>query len=128
MREDARSEQACPVCSQHTLALDEPPQIDVMGVQSYLDLLGMGDLRTASTLGIVCLTCGTRWHDKDAFDRGEPLPDEPDDEAAEEDALAEEIWEDEGGAIDEDAPAEDDDPAEDASWVDDAAWADDTAR
>jgi hypothetical protein len=76
MSEQARSEQACPVCSQHTLALDRPPEIDVMGVQQYSDMLGMGDLHVESAIGIVCLTCGTHWRDKDAFDRGEPDPDE----------------------------------------------------
>lgn len=74
MREESRSEQACPVCSQHTLALDEPPRIDVMGVQLYSDIVGMGDIRPGS-LGIVCLSCGTRWQDRDAFDRGEPEPE-----------------------------------------------------
>jgi hypothetical protein len=75
MSEQTRSQQACPVCGQHTLAIDEPPQIDVMGVQSYSDLLGMGDLRSVGSVGIVCLSCGTHWRDKAAFDRGEPDPD-----------------------------------------------------
>jgi hypothetical protein len=83
MSEPARSEQACPVCSQHTLALDRPPEIDVMGVQQYSDMLGMGDLENQGVLGIVCLNCDTHWRDKDAFDRGEPdvvseTPDESD--------------------------------------------------
>ena len=38
MSERARSEQACPVCGQHTLALDQPPEIDVMGVQAYSEV------------------------------------------------------------------------------------------
>jgi hypothetical protein len=76
MGEAARSEQACPVCAQHTLAVDEPPRIDVMGVQTYSDIVGMGDLRQA-VLGIVCLTCGTSWRDREAFDRNESEP--PDD-------------------------------------------------
>ena len=75
MSEPARSEQACPVCAQHTLALDRPPEIDVMGVQQYNDLLGMGDLENEGALGIICLNCMTRWRDKAAFDRGEPEPD-----------------------------------------------------
>lgn len=75
MSEPARSEQACPVCSQHTLALDRPPEIDVMGVQPYSDMLGMGDLENEGALGIVCLNCDTHWRDKAAFDRGEPDPD-----------------------------------------------------
>ncbi len=75
MSEEERSEQACPVCGRHTLAVDEPPRIDVMGVQAYSDLLGMGDVAPEGTLGIVCLSCETRWGSKEAFDRGEPEPD-----------------------------------------------------
>ena len=75
MSEPARSELACPVCFKHTLALDRPPEIDVMGVQQYNDLLGMGDIENEGAVGIVCLNCDTRWRDKDAFDRDEPEPD-----------------------------------------------------
>ena len=73
--DDTRSEQACPVCGEHTLALDSPPHIDVMGVQPYSDLLGMGDLQMAGSLGIICLTCGTHWASREAFERGEPDPE-----------------------------------------------------
>jgi hypothetical protein len=76
MVEGSRSELACPVCGQHSLAVDEPPRIDVMGVQPYSDMLGMGDLGPAMLPGIVCLSCGTRWRDRDAFDRGEAEPAE----------------------------------------------------
>jgi hypothetical protein len=72
MSETTRSEQACPVCLQHTLAVDEPPRIDVMGVQLYSDIVGMGDLRQEGAVGIICLNCGARWRDRAAFDRGEP--------------------------------------------------------
>ncbi len=82
MSEPARSEQACPICGQHTLALDQPPEIDVMGVQSYSDMLGMGDVPNQGAVGIVCLSCGTLWRDKEAFDRGEPEPPVADDEPA----------------------------------------------
>ncbi len=75
MSEHAKSEQACPVCGQHTLALDRPPEIDVMGVQAYSDMLGMGDLHNEGAMAIVCLNCQTLWKDKDAFDRGEPEPE-----------------------------------------------------
>jgi hypothetical protein len=92
MTDQPRSEQACPVCAQHTLALDQPPQIDVMGVQSYSDIVGMGDLRAPGSVSIVCLNCGTHWRDKAAFDRGEPDPelvDETDvDDPAEPDSAA----------------------------------------
>lgn len=77
----SRSELACPVCGQHTLALDEPPHIDVMGIQPYSDMLGMGDLPSAVLPAIVCLSCGTRWQDREAFDRGEAEP--PDEEPGE---------------------------------------------
>jgi hypothetical protein len=72
MSEADRSELACPICSEHTLALDQPPRIDVMGVQQYSDIVGMGDLPSEGPIGIVCLSCGTRWRDRDAFERGEP--------------------------------------------------------
>ena len=76
MSEEARSEQACTVCGKNTLALDRPPEIDVMGVQAYSDMVGMGDLHSEGEVGIVCLTCNTLWRDKAAFDRGEAEPDE----------------------------------------------------
>ena len=91
MSEPARSQQACPVCSQHTLALDRPPEIDIMGVQQYNDMLGMGDLENEGTVGIVCLNCKTRWRDKEAFDRGEPEPEDGSD------APADEGFSDDGG-------------------------------
>jgi hypothetical protein len=114
MNEQARSEQACPVCSQHTLALDQPPQIDIMGVQSYSDILGMGDLRTEGRLGIICLSCGTRWRDKAAFDRGEAEPAEDGqteedgaDESFDEDAFDAEADEDDFEAEDPEAEGSD---------------------
>ena len=75
MSDESGSEQACPVCGKHSLALDEPPRIDVLGVQPYSDMVGMGDLPTKGAIGIVCLECGTRWRDKDAFDGNDPEPD-----------------------------------------------------
>lgn len=98
MSDQTRSEQACPVCLAHTLALDEPPRIDVMGVQPYSDLIGMGDLRPGGVFGIVCLTCGTRWRDRDAFDRGEPEPPDAGGSADDGDV------EPEAGGADEQAP------------------------
>jgi hypothetical protein len=74
MSEMTRSEQACPACGRHSLAIDEPPRIDVMGIQVYSDMLGMGDLQQGWQPGIICLECGTRWRDRAAFDRNEPEP------------------------------------------------------
>jgi C4-type Zn-finger protein len=73
---DHRSERACPVCGRHELAIDRLPRIDVLGVQPYSDLIGMGDARPRDTPGIVCLACGTRWRDLDAFEANEPEPAE----------------------------------------------------
>ena len=61
MSDATRSERACPVCGQHRLAIEEAPHIDVMGVQAYSDMLGMGDLQQMAVPAIVCLACGTRW-------------------------------------------------------------------
>jgi len=107
MSDSARSEHACPVCGQHTLALDQPPEIDVMGVQAYSDMLGMGDLPNQGAVGIVCLSCGTHWRDKESFDRGESdgvvEPGAPDVEPSAADVDL--------GAADEDDPAHDADEA-----------------
>src|SRR6185295_5156732 len=69
---DDRSERACPVCGEHALALDMPPRIDVLGVQPYSDIIGMGDRPPDGSVGIVCRSCGTYWPDLAAFERGEP--------------------------------------------------------
>jgi hypothetical protein len=75
---EGRSERACPVCGQHSLAVDAPPRIDVLGIQPYSDLIGMGDVRPRNAPGIICLNCGTRWRDLRAFEAGEPeAPPEP---------------------------------------------------
>ena len=62
------------MCGLHMLALDEPPRVDVLGVQPHSELIGMGDLPQVGAIGIVCLGCGTRWRDRAAFDRGEADP------------------------------------------------------
>lgn len=105
MSDTTRSEQACPACGQHMLAIDEPPHIDVMGIQAYSDMLGMGDVQQRAVLGIICLACGTRWRDKAAFDRNEPEAETALDAAPADDAWADV---DESG---EDDSAEDTSPA-----------------
>ena len=72
---DEWSERACPVCGAHALALDIPPRIDVMGVQPYTDVIGMGDRPQQGPVGIVCRSCDTYWSDLAAFERGEPEPE-----------------------------------------------------
>jgi hypothetical protein len=76
MSDATRSERACPVCGQHRLAIEEAPHIDVMGVQAYSDMLGMGDLQQMAVPAIVCLACGSRWRDLAAFERNEVEPAE----------------------------------------------------
>lgn len=69
-----RSERACPACGHHSLALETLPHIDVMGIQPYSDLVGMGDFRAPEPRAIVCLECGARWRDLAAFEAGEQDP------------------------------------------------------
>jgi hypothetical protein len=88
MSDTTRSKQACPACGQHTLAVDEPPRIDVMGIQAYSDMLGMGDVHEEAMPGIICLSCGTRWRDRAAFDRNEPEPEDKAERIPEDDAWA----------------------------------------
>jgi hypothetical protein len=66
-RDQDRSELPCPVCGEHRLALETPPQIDVMGVQPYTDLIAMGDVAVREPPAIVCLACGASWTDLQAF-------------------------------------------------------------
>ena len=93
MSDTTRSEQACPACGQHSLAVDEPPHIDVMGIQAYSDMLGMGDVQQGAVLGIICLSCGTRWRDRAAFDRNEPEPEDQPEEQPE-GVSADDAWAD----------------------------------
>ena len=79
--EGTRSQQACPVCGRHELALVDFPHVSATGVQPYAELLGMGDPRTDVPPGIACLACGTEWADLDAFRAGRPLPRGPEEPA-----------------------------------------------
>lgn len=58
---------ACPVCGAHRLAMDELPRVGAMGAQPYTDILGMGDPGDRMMPAILCLACGARWPDADAF-------------------------------------------------------------
>jgi hypothetical protein len=68
-RGEERSQLPCPVCGAHQLALDTPPQIDVVGIQPYSDLIGMGDIQVREPPGIVCLACGASWPDRESFEQ-----------------------------------------------------------
>lgn len=69
-----RSREACPVCGVQRLAVEKPVQIAVLGVQPNSDLFGMGDPEVRTPPAIVCLACGTRWSDIEAFRTGRPDP------------------------------------------------------
>jgi hypothetical protein len=62
-----RSAEACPVCGAHRLTLLHFPEVGVLGVRPYDDLLGMGDVNADSPPGIGCLECGAEWPDLEAF-------------------------------------------------------------
>jgi hypothetical protein len=102
MSDTTRSEQACPACGQHSLAVDEPPRIDVMGIQAYSDMLGMGDVHEEAMPGIICLSCGTRWRSRAAFDRNEPEPEDQAEDQPEE-VPADDAWPGDEGDGDGDA-------------------------
>jgi len=86
--EESESQWACPVCGAHRLALEELPRVGAMGAQPYADILGMGDPADRSMPAIVCLQCGTRWPNADAFWAAANAVDGADGEAATGDGLA----------------------------------------
>lgn len=60
----------CPVCGNHTLALERPPDITVTGAQPYTELYRMGDL--PMPVGVRCRSCGTAWPTIESLSAGEP--------------------------------------------------------
>lgn len=66
-----RSREACPVCGQHRLTLLPFPTVDVLGVQPYAELIGLGDpaQRPDTTPAIGCLNCGSEWPNLEEFRR-----------------------------------------------------------
>lgn len=65
-----RSVDPCPVCGAHQLALEQPPQTSVMGVQPLNELYRMGDL--PMPVGVRCRSCRTWWPTIEALRAGEP--------------------------------------------------------
>jgi hypothetical protein len=61
------SAEQCPACGAHRVAMVPLPDIDVMGVQPYTDLLMMGDRPAPLRPAIACLDCGAEWPDLEAF-------------------------------------------------------------
>ena len=67
MSAEEESQWACPVCGAHRLAMEELPRVGAMGAQPLTDIIAMGDPSDRPMPAIVCLSCGTRWRDADAF-------------------------------------------------------------
>lgn len=65
--ESERSAEACPRCGAHRLTLLRFPQVDVLGVRPYDELIGRGDAKAKTEPGIGCLACGAEWADLAAF-------------------------------------------------------------
>ena len=61
-----RSQQACPMCGEHQVAIVEHPEISVVGAQPFNEIVGMGD-PDAPLPGLECRACGTAWPSIDAF-------------------------------------------------------------
>jgi hypothetical protein len=63
--------------------MEELPNVGAMGAQPLSDIIGMGDPSERRMPEIVCLACGRRWSDADAFwaeadpSKGESGPSEP---------------------------------------------------
>lgn len=64
------SARACPVCGRHALALERPPEIQVVGAQPYTELYRMGDL--PMPVGVRCRACDAWWPTIEALEAGEP--------------------------------------------------------
>ncbi len=67
MTPEERSVEKCPVCGVHALQLLYFPEIDVIGVRPYDDMLGFGDAHGNKLPGIGCRACGTEWPDLASF-------------------------------------------------------------
>ncbi len=65
--EATRSEQACPRCGAHRLALLNLPTIDVSGYRPLDEIYGMVTGPSLEEPGIGCLACGAEWPDLAAF-------------------------------------------------------------
>ena len=65
--DEARSNEACPVCGEHRLTLLQFPDTSILGVRPYDELYAMGDAKPNTAPGIGCLACGSEWPDLDEF-------------------------------------------------------------
>jgi hypothetical protein len=68
----ARSEEACPACGAHRLALLDFPDTPTIGYQAYSEIIGMGEAHELTPPGIACLACGAEWRDLATFRAAQP--------------------------------------------------------
>ena len=65
--DNTASADACPECGAYRLTILPLPEIAVMGVQPYTDVLMMGDRPAPQRIAIGCLACGAEWPDLEAL-------------------------------------------------------------
>jgi len=65
--DEARSEDACPRCGAHRLALLRMPELDVTEYHPLDEAIGMGVAPSLEQPAIGCLACGAEWPDLNAF-------------------------------------------------------------
>jgi hypothetical protein len=65
--DSARSEDACPRCGAHRLALLQMPEIDLTDYHPLDEAIGMGMTPSLEQPAIGCLACGAQWPDVGAL-------------------------------------------------------------
>jgi hypothetical protein len=65
--DSTRSDQACPACGAHELALVDFPSVSAVGYQVFSETIGMGEVRETTPPAIGCLACGAEWPDLTTF-------------------------------------------------------------
>jgi len=65
--DSTRSDEACPACGAHQLALVDFPSVSAVGYQVFAETVGMGEIRETTPPAIGCQACGAEWADLAAF-------------------------------------------------------------
>jgi hypothetical protein len=61
------SDEACPACGAHEVALVDFPSVSAVGYQVFSETIGMGEVKESTPPAIGCLACGAEWADLAAF-------------------------------------------------------------
>jgi hypothetical protein len=65
--DSTRSDEACPACGAHEMALVDFPSVSAVGYQVFSETIGMGEVRATTAPAIGCLACGAEWADLASF-------------------------------------------------------------